>query len=173
MSILSKYKIPLKGLKDGVHEFEFTINEEFFKHIEGAEEYKGEFEIKISFEKKTLVMPLKLTLQGYLNVACDRCLDNFDLSVKGENIIYVKFGEQEEADENIMIVPWEKNEIELTKHIYELFVLSLPLKIVHPDNEDGNSTCNKEMIQKIENLSIKKDEKIDDRWSELKKLSNK
>ncbi|MFA8433860.1 MAG: DUF177 domain-containing protein [Marinifilaceae bacterium] len=171
LDYLAKYTVPFKGLNDGVHEFEFTIDEKFFEHFQGAEDYKGELEVKVVLEKKTLVMPLEISLRGKVNVNCDRCLDRFDLPVEGTTSLFIKFGEErEELAEDVIVVPEEENEIQLAQYIYELFSLSLPLKIVHPDDEDGFSTCNEEMIQKIDEFSVKEEEKIDPRWNELRKL---
>ena len=45
---------------------------------------------------------------------------------------------------------------------------------VHPDNENGNSTCNKEILKKLEKFSYSKrsGNKTDSRRNELKKWKN-
>ena len=66
------------------------------------------------------------------------------------------------------VVPDSENEIEIAQYIYELILLSFPINFIHPDDEDGFSTCNEEMMQKLESHS--EPEVIDPRWNELKKL---
>jgi len=46
----------------------------------------------------------------------------------------------------------------------------LPIKKVHPEDNDGNSTCNPKVIKKLEELENQNP--IDSRWNELKKLKN-
>jgi len=171
LDYLAKYTVPFKGLCDGVHQFEFSVDEKFFAHFEGVEDYCGSLAVKVILEKKTLVMSLKISLQGVVNVICDRCLDRFDLPVEGETSLFVKFGAQrEELAEDVIVLPLEENEIPLAQNIYELFVLSLPLRIIHPEDEEGNTLCNAEMIRKIDELSEKEDESTDPRWNDLRKL---
>ena len=171
LDYLAKYTIPFKGLKDGKHEFDFTIDQKFFEQFQTEDVYQVEANVKISFEKKTLVMSLKFELDGRMNVACDRCLDQLELDVKGENFLYVKFGEEhEELAEDVIVLSESENEINVAQYIYELFSLSLPLSFVHPEDKDGNSTCNEKMIQKLNDLSVNEDEKIDPRWDDLRKL---
>nr|WP_152735578.1 DUF177 domain-containing protein [uncultured Marinifilum sp.] len=168
---ITKYTIPFKGLKDGKHEFNFDVDHEFFKNFQTEDVYEAEAKVKIAFEKKTLVTTLAFDLKGKLKTACDRCLEELSLDVEGENFLYLKFGEEhEELAEDVIVLAESDNEINVAQYIYELFSLSLPLSFVHPEDEDGNSTCNEEMIQKLNDLSVNEEEKIDPRWNDLRKL---
>ncbi len=169
MDYLAKYTIPYKGLKDGSHEFDFTADEKFFEHFQFENNFQGQVSVKATLLKKTLVMSLNLEINGEINVTCDRCLDRFPYQVEGESTLFIKFGETyEELDNDIIVVPESENEIRIAQYIYELILLSFPINFVHPDDEDGFSTCNEEMTQKLNEHSEKKE--IDPRWSELKKL---
>lgn len=168
---LTKYTIPFKGLKDGLHEFKFDVDPEFFKFFQTEDVYQGEGTVNVAFEKKTLVTSLRFELKGKLTVACDRCLEELILDVEGENFLYLKFGEEhEDLAEDVIVLAESENEINVAQYIYELFTLSLPLSFIHPDDEEGNSTCNEEMIQKLNDLSVNEEDKIDPRWNDLRKL---
>lgn len=169
MDYLAKYTIPYKGLKDGSHEFNFTADEKFFEHFQFENDFQGEVSVKATLLKKTLVMSLDIEIAGEITVTCDRCLDCFPYQVEGDSTLFIKFGEtHEELDNDIIVVPESENEIKIAQYIYELILLSFPINFIHPDDEDGFSTCNEEMIQKLDEHSEK--EEIDPRWSELKKL---
>ncbi|MGZ2369028.1 YceD family protein [Ancylomarina sp. YFZ004] len=169
MDYLAKYTIPYKGLQDGSHEFEFTADEKFFEHFQFENDFQGQVSVKATLLKKTLVMTLNIEIGGDINVTCDRCLDRFPYHAKGESTLFIKFGETyEELDNDIIVVPESDYEITIAQYIYELILLSFPINFIHPDDEDGFSTCNEEMIQKLDEHS--ETEKIDPRWSELKKL---
>jgi uncharacterized protein len=93
------------------------------------------------------------------------------MKVSGESSVYVKFGEEnEELAENVIVISESVNELETAYYIYELFSLSLPLSFVHPEDEDGDSTCNEEMIQKLNDHTVKDVQDIDPRWNDLRKL---
>lgn len=171
MNYLAKYTIPFKGLNDGKHEYDFTIDQEFFEHFQNEDAYQADASVKVTLEKKSLVMTLTIELDGKMNVACDRCLEQFDMKVSGESSVYVKFGEEnEELAENVIVISESVNELETAYYIYELFSLSLPLSFVHPEDEDGDSTCNEEMIQKLNDHTVKDVQDIDPRWNDLRKL---
>jgi uncharacterized metal-binding protein YceD (DUF177 family) len=167
----TKYTIPFKGLKDGLHEFDFKVDQAFFEHFQEEDVYQAEADVKITFNKKTLVTTLKFELKGKLSVACDRCLEELEIKVEGENSLYLKFGEEhEELADDVIVLADSDNEINVAQYIYELFELSLPLSFVHFEDENGNSTCNEKMIQKLNDLSVNEEEKIDPRWDDLRKL---
>ncbi len=169
MDYLAKYTIPFKGLEDDTHEFEFMADEEFFEHFEFDNDFQGQVSVKATLLKRTLVMTLVLEIAGEINVACDRCLDRFPFQITGESSLFIKFGEKhEELADDVVVVPDSENEIEIAQYIYELILLNFPINFIHPDDEDGFSTCNEEMIQKLESHS--EQEEVDPRWNELKKL---
>ena len=169
MDYLARYTIPYIGLKDGKHEFDFTVDEKFFEHFQFENDFQGEISVKATLLKKTLVMSLDLEIAGEIIVVCDRCLDSFPYQVEGDSSLYIKFGEtHEELADDVIVVPESENEIKIAQYIYELILLSFPINFIHPDDEDGFSTCNEQMIQKLEEHSEK--EEIDPRWNDLRKL---
>ena len=68
----------------------------------------------------------------------------------------------------------ESMKLILQQYIYELIVLAVPIKRIHPGVEDG--TLESEILEKLEELSPKlrrkrkNNEDIDPRWNTLKKL---
>lgn len=169
MDYLAQYTIPYIGLKDDKHEFNFTVDEKFFEHFQFENDFQGQFSVKATLLKKTFVMSLDLEIAGEVDVVCDRCLDRFAYEVEGASTLFIKFGEtHEELADDVVVVPESENEIKIAQYIYELILLSFPINFIHPDDEDGFSTCNEEMIQKLEEHSEK--EKIDPRWNDLRKL---
>ena len=73
-------------------------------------------------------------------------------------------------------MPHGEFEVNIQQYIYELIVLSIPLKRVHPGVEDG--TLESDVLDKLEELSINNNEnkndedEIDPRWDKLKNLLN-
>ena len=89
--------------------------------------------------------------------------------------LIVKFGpEYNDDNDEILIIPHEHYEINVSQIIYELIILSVPSKKVHPKVLDG--TMDSEALNKLRELEIKennssiKEDNIDPRWDKLKNL---
>ncbi len=165
-----KIIIPFEGLKDGIHEFDFSIGDTFFQNFENSLIEKGEFEIKIEFEKKPSFFQFDLTYKGHIETICDRCLDDLKLNMKGNVAYIVKVTEKlnDEEDDIIYLSPNEQ-ELDLTHLVYENIHLALPIKKAHKSKKD----CNPEVIKKLEEINIteEKNEEHDPRWDALKNLN--
>ena len=44
-------------------------------------------------------------------------------------------------------------------------------ELIHPDDADGNSTCNPDMIRRLNDLLVHGEVQTDPRWDDLKKLT--
>lgn len=170
----SQYVIAYKGLKDGLHLFDFKVDDLFFESFEESEIEKGAVNIHVSLNKKPTILEFLFEIDGKVTVSCDRCLDPVELEIEYEAPLYVKFGEEthEETDE-LYVISEQETEIYLAQFIYEFIHLSLPYRRVHPDDKNGNSTCNKEMLKRLEELSVNEEKPdTDPRWNNLKDLFN-
>jgi uncharacterized metal-binding protein YceD (DUF177 family) len=168
----STYKIPLSGLKEGLHEFDFEIDRKFFEKIEESEVKEGKLLADVTVEKRSTHADLSVRINGTVEVSCDRCLDTFDYPVSTENRILVKFAtNSEEIDPDILYLPPGENELDLQQQFYEFIMLALPIRKIHPDDSEGNSTCNPAMLKKLDDLRAEEPEN-DPRWDDLKKLMN-
>ncbi len=170
----SQYVIAYKGLKDGLHLFDFKVDDLFFESFEESEIEKGDVNIHVTLNKKPTILEFLFEIDGKVTVSCDRCLDPVELEIEYEAPLYVKFGDEthEETDE-LYVISEQETEIDLAQFIYEFIHLSLPYRRVHPDDKNGNSTCNKEMLKRLEELSVNEEKPdTDPRWNNLKDLFN-
>ncbi len=180
MKKLAAFLIPFVGLKQGKHEFEYLIDREFFEHFEYDDFNSANIKIDLLFEKKSTIMELTFKAVGVVNVNCDLTNEPFDQPIDAELTLVVKFGDSFNDDnEELLILPHSEYQLNVAQYIYELIVLSVPLKRVHPGVLDG--TLKSEVLEKLEELSPKEDhdieendngEEIDPRWNKLKKLLN-
>ena len=173
----SKYNIEFKGLKEGLHEFEYKIQKSFFEHFEESLVENGEVDVKVTLEKRSAFLKLHLKIKGWLELECDRCLDNYRQKVKQSTELYIKFGEKEfEEGENVIWILPQEHYLNLAQIIYEYISLSIPLRHVHPKGKDGKRACNQEMLMKLKNYMQPEEEQDDTipdpRWDALKNLKN-
>lgn len=169
----SIYDIAYKGLKEGLHEFDYSIDAKFFELFEQSLVENAEVSAKVIFEKRSSLLALHFDLSGTVELTCDRCLEKYNQPVKQKAKVYVKFGEgeSEEGDDVFWISP-EESEVNIAQLLYEYTVLSIPIKHVHPD-KTGSNSCNPDMLEKIKKYSVKeKEETADERWDVLKNLLN-
>lgn len=168
MDYLNKFVIPFSGLKEEIHYFEYTLGEKFFEAMESDEIRVGEVHVNLVLDKQARMMLLEFQIEGKVNLQCDRCLDYFDYNLKGKERLIIKYGEEqyEETDE-ILVIPSTFYEINISHYLYEFVILMLPMRKVHPEDKQGNSQCDPEVISKLKNISITSS---DPRWDNLKKL---
>lgn len=170
---MDDYTIPFYSLKEGNHEYEFEAGKKFFEHFENPDISGGSVKIKLNLHKKATFMELDFILDGFLTVTCDRCLDSFDYRFQAKESLYVRFGDKpEEQSDKVIIIPREESRFNIAQYIYEFSALSLPVRKVHPDNKNGQSGCNPEMLKKLEEHEAKENNTIDPRWETLLKVRN-
>lgn len=175
MKKLKDYTIQFVGLKEGEHHFDYNINNTFFQNFEYSEFNSVDVKLDLKLIKKTTLLELYFSASGFVNVNCDITNEPYNQTIDDEFKLVVKFGpEYNDDNEDILIIPHGEYEINIAQYIYELIVLAVPVKRIHPGIEDG--TLKSEILSKLEELSPNKEAKakssedIDPRWNNLKKL---
>ncbi|WP_295986642.1 DUF177 domain-containing protein [uncultured Algibacter sp.] len=172
MKALKEFIIPFVGLKIGKHHFEYKVEQTFFEYFEYEDFNDVKINVSLELEKKTTLLELHFKFSGWVNVNCDLTNEPYNQTIENEFDLVVNFGD-EFNDENIdiLIIPHGTYEISIQQYIYELIILAVPIKRLHPGVEDG--TLDSEILKKLEELSPKvkeNKEDIDPRWNTLKKL---
>ncbi|HKO77479.1 MAG TPA: DUF177 domain-containing protein [Flavobacterium sp.] len=178
MSKTKEYVIPFVGLKLGKHKFEYQISNAFFEIFDYNEFQNSDIKVNVVLDKKSNLLEISFKHQGTINVPCDLTSEDFDLPIKGKIKLIVRFGDSyNNENEELLILPFGEFEIDIAQYIYEMIVLSIPLRRVHPGIKDGS--LNTEALTKLKELTIKeqkkekkeeKEENIDPRWDKLKQL---
>lgn len=175
MKVTNEFLIPFIGLKLGKHQFEYQINETFFDAFDFEDFEKADIKVNVTLEKKSTMLELAFKHEGTVNVPCDLTGEMFDLPIKGKIKLVVQFGEEFNNDnEELLILPHGEHQIDIKQYVYEMIVLSVPLKKTHPGIKDG--TLQSAALDKLKQLEVKEhkevkqEEDTDPRWDQLKKL---
>lgn len=176
MKQLNEFLIPFLGLKLGKHQFEYQINNTFFDRFDYHEFENSDIKVNVVLEKKSTMLELAFKHKGTIHVPCDLTGEMFDFPVKSKIKLVVQFGEQFNNDnEELLILPHGEFQLDISQYIYEMIVLSIPLKKVHPGIKDG--TLKTPELDKLKEMTVKKQKKAekeventDPRWDKLKKL---
>jgi uncharacterized metal-binding protein YceD (DUF177 family) len=179
MNKKKEYLIPFIGLKLGKHQFEYQIDKAFFEIFDYHEFNNLDVKVNVVLEKNSTMLELAFKHKGTVNVPCDMTSEDFDLPIKGKMKLIVRFGDAFNNDnEELLILPHGEFQIDISQYIYEMIVLSVPLKRIHPGIKDGSLKT--EALTKLKELTIKelkkehtkeqKEENTDPRWDKLKQL---
>jgi uncharacterized metal-binding protein YceD (DUF177 family) len=167
------FTIPINGLKEGLHYYDFEINKEFFDQFEESEVKDGTLSVRIEAQRSSTHIDLNIKINGIVKICCDRCLVMFPLDIDCENRLLVKFGRtRDESDPDIITIPADEHELDMKQGFYEYIHLALPIQRIHPDDKNGNSTCDPDMLKRLKEHIIEEDHGFDPRWEELRKLIN-
>ena len=168
-----EFFIPFSGLKIGKHEFEYEIDNTFFESF-GYQEFNGA-DVKVSamLNKMNNMMELELGSNGKVNVDCDVTGEAFDQHIASELKLVIKFGEiYDDENDEILILPHGEHQFNIAQYVYEMLVLAVPQKRVHPGVLDGS--LQSDVLDKLEELQPKakeeSSENTDPRWDDLKQL---
>lgn len=180
MDILKGYSIAHKGLGLGNHRFEFEVDDRFFEAFEGSEIHGGRASVTVDLNKQSAGLELHIAIEAEVSVPCDRCLEEFTMPLSYEGTLFVRYSETEtESDGELMWIGPNETEVNLAQYIYESICLSLPYRRVHPDDENGESTCDKDMLSRFRIVSEEEFERIasekaaESPWGRLEALKDK
>lgn len=171
MDYLKQFLIPFVGLKPGKHQFDYLIDKAFFDEFEYSPVKNGHLEVNLVFDKQESMFVLDFKIHGTAELICDRCLEPFDFPVNTiERVIFKAGDENFENTDDIIVLHKKDYEIDVSKFIYEFINLAIPMIHVHPENEQGESGCNKEVLALLNRLKADEGGGDDPRWNELRKL---
>lgn len=173
------YNVSFSGLNLGQHDFEFHITQPFFDLFEFEQDFqKPDLKLKLILDKKNNFLELSFKLKGNVEINCDLTNEPFNQKVKGEANVIVKFGDDYDySDDEVWVIPQGEHSVNIAQMIYEMTLLALPLKRIHPDVENGK--MHSEMLDLLNQYSIENEEnqkessneeETDPRWEQLKKL---
>ena len=167
---LREFYIQFVGLEPGNHQFEFEVNNKFFEHFEFSLIQKGQLHVTVDLEKMERMMIFDIGFEGDVYVTCDRCMDEFSMNISDNQKLIVKLGaEFTEESEDVVVIPENEYQFDLSPYIYEFIHLALPARLLHPDDENGDSTCDPDMLKRLHNLTPA--DSTDPRWDALRKLN--
>ena len=176
MKTKKEYVIQFTTLITREHEYVFEVKDKFFEGRDYSEIKQGNITVHLNLLKQSNMMVLSFEISGTVRTNCDLCTAEFDLPIHGNYKLIVKVGGHEtgEEDDDIITLPANEHELELSQYLYEYISISIPIKRIHPLNEAGESTCNKEILNKLKTFLIDQpppENDTDPRWNDLKNIA--
>jgi uncharacterized metal-binding protein YceD (DUF177 family) len=146
------FEIAWQGLKLGEHELIFDLDDKFLMWKYPETEYKQlNVQIKVTFDKQVNFFMFHFNIDGALFVPCDRCGEEFELSLWDEFDLLVKLNDVEDEDQieeeaDVVFISRSETVLDISDWLYEFLMLSVPLQKIHPQDTKGNDTCNPDVL---------------------------
>jgi uncharacterized metal-binding protein YceD (DUF177 family) len=176
-----EFGIAFVGLKTGVHEYNFEVDEKFFADYQQKDYSNCQASIKLKLEKNTSFMMLKFEVGGSVNVICDRCGNTLPMDLWDEFNMVVKQVEnpdemnENEEDPDVFYISRTESHIHIADWIYEFVSLSIPLQRMCSEKDMGGPQCNKEilaMLKKMKSGAIENNHPLQKGLEKFKKNNN-
>lgn len=172
-----EFDIAFVGLKPGVHEFEYQINDRFFEAYPAQDFRNCKANIKLWLDKQNGFMLLKFEIGGALEVTCDRCgSTSLPVSLWDEFNIIVKLVEEpemmndQEEDPDVYYISRGESHLHVADWIYEFIILSIPMQRMCSEEEKGSSFCNIDVLDMLGKISVPEVPAENPIWKGLDKL---
>ncbi len=191
MGKFSAYKLPLKSLGTGTHEFEYHLDKQFFANMESSDVHDADLAVHLTVKYNGDFYDLDFHVSGEVVLICDRCLDDLHSPIDTTYHIIVKYGEDYNDDsDEILEIPESDNTLNVAYMLYDTVELAIPIKHVHPLGKcnrqmsallkkhratagDEDAELENELIDEIDTLPDSSDDApTDPRWDALRKLSD-
>jgi uncharacterized metal-binding protein YceD (DUF177 family) len=177
MSLRREYEIAFVGLKPGVHEFSYEVNDTFFEDFQEQDFKNCKAQVKLLLEKtSSSFMILRFEMGGTVEVVCDRCNNDLPLQLFDEFVITVKMVEEpdvmneQEEDPDVYYLSKTESHLDVKAWIYEFINLSIPMqKTCEYENMDGPH-CNPAARALLNGMKAEGKEQENPIWKDLKKF---
>jgi uncharacterized metal-binding protein YceD (DUF177 family) len=152
------YELAFVGLKPGIHVFEYALDKEFFSEKGVTDIPNMNAQVKMTLDKHVGFFLLKFEVSGQSDGHCDRCGNPLKLDLWDEFNMVVKLVDDPEAmnnqeeDPDVFYIARNESHLNVENWLYEFVMLSIPLQQVCPTDEQGNSTCNAEVLAKLQQM---------------------
>ncbi|MEM6722907.1 MAG: DUF177 domain-containing protein [Bacteroidota bacterium] len=176
MNTSTEYQINLKSLKEGLQERKFQIGNRFFEPFESSPVSVGNLNIILEVDRRNSHYALDFTVNGTVQVECDRCLEEFDLMLEGNFQYTIKYAEERKEEEEVIFLLRSDDTYNISQLIYESILLSIPMKKIGPEclEEDESDDEPYEIAFGPDNTEEEEQDDNSDNniWAELKNLKD-
>jgi uncharacterized metal-binding protein YceD (DUF177 family) len=179
MSRRKEFEIAFVGLKPGVHEYNYSVDNKFFEAFPQQDFRNCKANIKLLLDKKSSFMLLKFEIGGALEVTCDRCSNNLPLDLWDEFNITIKIVEEpelmnnQEEDPDVYYIDRGENHIDVANWIYEFIILTIPMQKICSFDEMDGPYCDNEAMEMLKKLEPEEKENIENPiWKGLEKFKD-
>lgn len=171
-----EFEIAFVGLKPGIHEFSYEVNDRFFEEYNEQDFRNANATVRLVLEKNTGFMILRFEIGGQAEVTCDRCNNNLPFQLFDEFTVTVKMTDEpelmneQEEDPDVYYISRGESHLDVKDWIYEFVNLSIPMqKTCEYENMDGPH-CNPAAREMLRNMKPEDGSGTNPIWKGLEKF---
>lgn len=161
MNFRRSFEIAFVGLKPGIHQFDFEVDDLFFSHY-GTHDFETcAAKVKVQLDKKPGFFLLHFDIDGWVQTGCDKCGNSLRLQLWEEFKMMVKMVDdpelmnQQGEDPDVFYISRGESHLHMADWIYEFVMLSIPMQRRCSEQDMGGDQCNKDVLAKL--ASMEKD----------------
>ncbi|MFT3936331.1 MAG: DUF177 domain-containing protein [Chitinophagaceae bacterium] len=172
------YDIAFVGLKQGIHEYQYQVNDKFFEAYQQQDFRNCQANIKLTLDKQNGFMLLKFEVGGTLEATCDRCGSNIlPMNLWDEFNVVVKLVEEpdimneQEDDPDVYYIGRGESHLHIADWIYEFVNLSIPMQRMCSKEEIGSKFCDNEVLAMLKKSEENESNGVENPiWKGLEKI---
>lgn len=184
---LRAFNIAIQGLEEKQYLYDFEGDKHFFAAFDQDFVEEGSFVAHVTLEKSSTMVRLKFHIAGQVHLICDRSLEPYWEPFELQEDYIFKFGDRAEIiADAIEIIPFGTAEIDISQHLLDFIILSLPMKRIHPDLRDQDEEEDEDVTAiwvysdglpendeaEAEETDLPDEAEVDPRWAALQKWKN-
>ena len=155
---LTEYVLPVSGMKNGIHQFDFEIGKDFFAYFPDAYLEEGAITVHLEFDKRASMYVMDFDISGNVHTVCDRCSEEMWLAIENTAQLLVKFSDSPSKDADVVHIPFGTEQFDISQYIYEFICLAVPMIKTH---EDIDEDCSEEVMRYFNEVETNVEESSD------------
>ncbi|MDB5196033.1 MAG: hypothetical protein JWP88_403 [Flaviaesturariibacter sp.] len=172
-----EYEIAFVGLKPGVHEFSYEIDDRFFEEYGDQDFSNVSAQVKLFLDKNNGFMRLRFEVGGKADIVCDRCSNDLPFQLFEEFHLTVKMAEDpetmndQEEDPDVYYISRTESHLDVKVWLYEFVNLSIPMQKTCEFEKMDGPYCNETARELLNKMRVE-DEKPRENalWKGLEKF---
>ena len=165
------FELPLKNLDTGTYEYSFEVDDAFFEANKNGLIKKGAVVANATVEINPDLIIFTLDHQGFMETACDRCLEQIRLPISGHGQILVKIVDEPQREDEVVYLQRDSEKLDLAPLINEMITIALPIVKTYDCELEEVTPCNQEVLNRLGRSEETSD--VSSSWEELKRLKLK
>lgn len=187
MSVQSPFIFPLRGLGQGLYNYDLVVDDAFFASFVDSPVSRADIKLALTVDRRTREMILVFDFSGTIATICDRCMADIDLPISASNQLIVKFtadADELEDEAELIYLHTDTSLFNVAPYVYEAVLLAIPMirtfecragELPYPCDEEMLSRIDDsiEYPEEMEATDASADEPVEDKpspWDVLKDL---
>lgn len=174
MNPLTNYILPIGGMEQGIHRYQFKVDDYFLSHCEDSPYQQADVDAQIIVDRRQGIIVLDVFLTGRISCACDRCMTPIALPLDSAHqvILKVKEGMVKNSTDDVIFIEPDQQQFPIASLLYDLVLLAVPIKKTYACEEEENPPCDFEILDRLDSDTTTEENNGPSIWDDIRKELN-